>query len=69
MELTRLSQVVPASVAAIDHHSINRGEVTPEVAQAIPAGRDLLLELILGERVEEGLDPVGVELPCEGPSR
>src|ERR1700730_12211281 len=42
---------------------VHRGEVTPEGEQPIPAGRDLLLELILGQRVEEGLDPVGVELP------
>src|SRR5258708_26599196 len=42
---------------------VRRGEVTPEIAEAIPPRRDLLLELLLGEPVEEGRDPVGVELP------
>ncbi len=42
---------------------VRRGEVTPEVCQSIPPGRDLLLELLLGERVEEGLDPVSIGFP------
>ena len=46
-----------------EHAVADRREVAPQIEQAIAPWCDLLLQLLLGERVKELLGSIGVGLP------